>query len=236
MSGFRLTTMISLKRLIVFSFPAVAFSSSIFSPQSSQVVFTQDAQLVPVQLGVMSQCPDALLCENVFDQVLQEVSGKVDLSLVYIGNIDPSEPDFGVTCKHGPGECAGNVHQLCVKEHSDFSQWWEFVNCNNFQGRNKIGTPEVATKCAKSAGLDWDGSGIGECVGPDANGTGAEGVALLKESVKLGKQMGLTTSCTVVINNQKVCIHDGTWKECENGHTVNDFIRQINAEYDKLNK
>ena len=39
---------------------------------------------VPVQLGVMSRCPDALLCESVFNDVLKEVADKVDLSLVYI--------------------------------------------------------------------------------------------------------------------------------------------------------
>ncbi|KAG7096984.1 hypothetical protein E1B28_004379 [Marasmius oreades] len=227
--------MISLRRLLSLSFPTVAFSSSILFPQSAQVAFTRDAQRVPVQLGVMSQCPDALLCENVFDEVLKKVSDKVNFSLVYIANIDLSEPDFGVTCKHGPGECAGNVQQLCVKKYSEFSQWWEFVNCNNFQGRSKVGLPETAFKCAKVAGLDWDGNGIGKCTGPNASGTGAEGVALLKNSINLGKQMGLTISCTVVINNQKVCIHDRTWKECENGHTANDFIRQINEEYDKLN-
>ncbi|KAK1224376.1 hypothetical protein PQX77_012672 [Marasmius sp. AFHP31] len=220
---------------LAFILPSVALSLSLFPSQDSQLVLTNDAQRVPVQLGVMSQCPDALLCESVFDQVLKKVSDKVDFSLVYIGQLDASEPDFGVTCKHGRGECAGNVHQLCVKEHSDFSHWWEFVNCNNYQGRYKIGTPETASKCAKAAGLDWDGSGIGECVGPNASGTGEEGVRLLKESVKLGKQMELTTSCTVVVNNEHVCVHDGTWKQCENGHTASDFIRQINDAYDQLN-
>ena len=39
---------------------------------------------VPVELGVMSRCPDALLCENVFDHVLQSVPDKVDLTLRYI--------------------------------------------------------------------------------------------------------------------------------------------------------
>lgn len=39
---------------------------------------------VPVQLGVMSKCPDALLCEATFNNVLAQVWDKVDLSLVYI--------------------------------------------------------------------------------------------------------------------------------------------------------
>lgn len=40
---------------------------------------------IPVQLGVMSRCPDALLCESIFNEVLSRVIDKVDLSLVYIG-------------------------------------------------------------------------------------------------------------------------------------------------------
>lgn len=40
---------------------------------------------VPVLLGVMSACPDALLCESVFDRVLKRVGSKVDISLTFIG-------------------------------------------------------------------------------------------------------------------------------------------------------
>ena len=40
---------------------------------------------VPVVLGVMSRCPDALLCESVFDDVLKEVLEKIDLSLTFVG-------------------------------------------------------------------------------------------------------------------------------------------------------
>lgn len=39
---------------------------------------------VPIQLGVMSRCPDALLCESTFNEVLDKVKNKVDLSLVYV--------------------------------------------------------------------------------------------------------------------------------------------------------
>jgi hypothetical protein len=39
---------------------------------------------VPLVLGVMSACPDAILCEAVFDEVLSEVGDKVDLSLSFI--------------------------------------------------------------------------------------------------------------------------------------------------------
>ena len=39
---------------------------------------------VPVLLGVMSACPDALVCESVFNQMLPKVEGKIDLALTYV--------------------------------------------------------------------------------------------------------------------------------------------------------
>lgn len=54
----------------------------------------EQIKLVPVVLGVMSRCPDAILCEGVFDKVLSSVGNKVDISLVYIGKCDsiPFDP------------------------------------------------------------------------------------------------------------------------------------------------
>ena len=45
----------------------------------------EDEVKVPVVLGVMSQCPDALICEATMDKVLSQVNDKVDLSLSFIG-------------------------------------------------------------------------------------------------------------------------------------------------------
>jgi hypothetical protein len=41
---------------------------------------------VPVTLAVMSACPDAILCESIFDQVIGRLGYlKVAISLTYIG-------------------------------------------------------------------------------------------------------------------------------------------------------
>ncbi|KAI9001439.1 hypothetical protein BD414DRAFT_474639 [Trametes punicea] len=191
---------------------------------------------VPVVLGVMSRCPDAMLCETVFDHVLERVADKVDLSLTFIGTLNASEPDFGVTCKHGPEECAGNVQELCAIKYAPTQRWWSFVQCLNFQGRSEIGKPEKALQCAKTTGLDWANSGVGSCAGMDGSGKAEEGVRLLQQSVTNTQKMDIEKSCTVMINERPVCIHDGTWKECEGGHTPKDFIRQIEEEYNKLNQ
>ncbi|KAG6854792.1 hypothetical protein C0991_001219 [Blastosporella zonata] len=206
---------------------------SLFSQNSGQFNVIDDVK-VPVQLGVMSRCPDALLCENVFNQVLKKVSDRVDISLVYVAKIDENEQVFGVKCMHGLEECAGNIQQLCVAKYEP-SAWWEFIQCQNYEGRSEIGNPNLTLKCANAVGIDWENSAAAECAGLDGSGTGSEGITLLKESVIRGHKLGIEKSCTILINGEQVCIHDGTWKNCQNGHSVNDFVKQINAEYDKLN-
>jgi len=184
----------------------------------------------------MSRCPDALLCETLFDKVIPRVAEKIDLSLAYIATLNVSDPTFGVTCPHGPGECAGNVQQLCVAKHTPLSTWWEFVMCQNYQGRDMIGRSDVALRCGRTVKIDWQGSAIGQCAGKDGSGTGKEGVRLLRESIYFADSLGITKSCTVVIDREQVCVHDdGTWKSCEDGHEVKDFVDQIDVAYQKLN-
>ena len=106
--------------------------------------------------------------------------------------IDDNQPDFGVWCMHGAEECAGNVQQLCVNKYAPFSNWWEFVRCQNYEGREAIGTPEIALKCAQTAGIDRETGGAGVCAGLDGSGKGSEGVTLLRESAILGHELGIT--------------------------------------------
>ncbi|KAJ7890809.1 hypothetical protein B0H13DRAFT_2234878 [Mycena leptocephala] len=192
---------------------------------SSQFAFQAGGIRVPVELGVMSRCPDALVCETIFDQVLKEVGReKMDLALIYVAELNSTEADFGVTCMHGPGECAGNVQQLCAAKYASPSQWWEFVRCQN--------SKDVALQCAKTVGIDWETSGVGNCAGLSGSGKGKEGVQLLRKSLLRSKALGIEKSCTVLINRKKVCVHDETWKECEGG---TDFVKQINSEYERMN-
>jgi hypothetical protein len=52
---------------------------------SQQHLASHNHVKVPVVLGVMSACPDAIFCETeVFDKVLEQTSDKVDLALSYI--------------------------------------------------------------------------------------------------------------------------------------------------------
>lgn len=185
---------------------AQASVSPLTVQDSSQIILAEDVR-VPVVLGVMSRCPDAMLCEAVWDRVLQRVGDKVDISLSFIAKYvhvlkvsgtprltrdhrpNASDPTFAVTCMHGVEECAGNVYELCVAKYHPASEWWPFLQCQNFQGREQIGLPDTAVRCATAAGFEWEIDKASQCAGD--NGQGQEGVKLLQESVKNSIALGI---------------------------------------------
>jgi hypothetical protein len=75
-------------------------------------------------------------------------------------------------------------------KYEPFFTWWQFVQCQNSQGLDNIGKPEVALSCAKAVGIDWNTGGTGECAGLNSSGN-SEGVSLLKESVKASQVLGI---------------------------------------------
>jgi len=193
---------------------------------------------VPIMLGVMSRCPDALLCESVLDGAFKQTWDIVDINLSFVGKINDSDSDYGVTCMHGTDECEGNVQELCaVSRASSQEDWWHFVQCLNYEGKGKVGDKALAQRCAGVAYIPWDDEendgetrkGIKGCI------EAQEGKDLLKESVKQSQKLGIEKSCTIMISGQKRCVRDGTWKECETGHTVEEFVSYIQDEYNRLN-
>jgi len=182
---------------------------------------------VPVTLGVMALCPDAQICENVWDSVLDRVDGKVDIRLVYIGSINATAP-YGVTCKHGEQECLANIQQLCMaRRYPDPGVWWDFIQCLGYGPISRIGDEDVAKQCSSIVGADWDE--VRPCI------EGSRGPSLLRESVRLSRQLGIEKSCSILIRDQIVCVHDDQWKDCDGGHTVIDFVEQVNRAYKELN-
>jgi len=226
----------AVSRITVVFMGIVAVASAIHGVRDSQFPLQGQGVRVSVELGVMSRCPDALLCESVFDQVWKEVGPqKMDLGLIYVAKLNSTDPDFGVTCMHGPGECAGNVQQLCAAKYATPSAWWDFIQCQNAHGRFQVGIPNLTLECAHKAGIEWRTSQVGSCAGEDGSGKGKEGIELLRDSLLLGQNLGIQKSCTVLINRKKVCVHDGDWQECDGGHEVEDFVKRINREYEEIN-
>ncbi|GAA6019776.1 hypothetical protein JCM11491_005248 [Sporobolomyces phaffii] len=219
---------------------------------------------VALTLGVMSRCPDAEICETLIDRVLDThtdrtgprvVGDLVRLKLVYLAKT------FGnLTCLHGPLECKANVQQLCAaahwsrvssttteeveeeeeddddgltaeKGHGEWKTWWNFVQCMNYGKRDRIGDVSTAKACAKVVGREWTNE-LEEC---SKDSPDSEGAKLFRRSVALSKKLEIEKSCTIVLDSKKICVHDGTWKQCPGGHEVGDFVAQIKDEYKRLN-
>jgi len=75
----------SLLSRVVLLLPTVVLALLLPLSCKNDALARLDDVRVPVILGVMSRCPDALLCEAVFDQVLNKVIGIIDLKLNYVG-------------------------------------------------------------------------------------------------------------------------------------------------------
>ncbi|KAI8072427.1 hypothetical protein BC940DRAFT_292579 [Gongronella butleri] len=177
---------------------------------------------VRVDLHVMSKCPDAVQCEDVFFKVLSKVRVPVKFDINYIAEADASEP-FKHKCKHGNPECLGNIQQLCFHHvYPDWRDWFAFNLCMN-QDYGQIGLEnDLAPNCARHLKLDY--ALVDSCVHDI-------GVELLKDSANVSKDRGIRTSCSILLNNELNCVHDGTWKNCAEGTTVEDFVQAIESRY-----
>ncbi|CAE8699947.1 unnamed protein product [Polarella glacialis] len=165
---------------------------------------------------VMSRCPDALTCENVFTPVLAKLSQLVDLRFTYIGNIK----DGQVTCMHGAPECEGNRQRLCAAKASqgDVAKLIAFAQCQDSpaalpfassesKGKGKPAIPQNGQACATAAGLD--AASLLACAAGD------EGSALLKASVERSISLNVTISCTLQLQGETLCVHNRVWESCD---------------------
>jgi hypothetical protein len=87
---------------------------------------------VPLEIHIMSQCPDAADCvSQLISPALPEIANITAFTLSFIG----PATDSGVTCKHGPAECDGNMLNLCGAHLSTppkpapVQRYWGFTEC-----------------------------------------------------------------------------------------------------------
>jgi hypothetical protein len=59
------------------------------------------------------------------------------------------------------------------------------------------------------------------------------GVKLHAKSAARTSSLGITTSCTIYIDNKARCVRDGNeWKNCPGGSSIEDFVKTINEARD----
>ncbi|CAO3636709.1 unnamed protein product [Cunninghamella blakesleeana] len=184
---------------------------------------TQDKGFVPVDLFVISKCPDAVYCENVFNQVLHIVKVPVRLDINYIAEFSPNQP-YQHICKHGESECLGNIQQLCYHNvYPKVNQWFQFNLCLNKHYRMIGLNNSLAKSCAYQLNTLYEP--VEKCTQSEL------GASLLIESAQKTKALQVSKSCTIFIDNKLRCIHDSSWKDCEGGYRVEDFVRSIEEAY-----
>ncbi len=132
---------------------------------------------VPLEIHIMSKCPDAQDClSQLVLPSMVRVSDKINFTLSYIGT--PTDND-GIQCRHGPAECMGNIIELCaVHLYPDVKVHLGFTNCLT-EDYPSIPDSQLVEECALEFGIDK--MKLNDCASRD---NGAYGLSLLRESVK----------------------------------------------------
>ena len=155
---------------------------------------------------------------------MQRAVDKVNFTLSYIGT--PTDND-GVSCKHGPSECLGNIIELCAASlYPDPKIYLGFTMCLTRDYKD-IPDKSLMSDCALEHGIDFEK--LSECAEED---NGAKGVGLLRDSVRRSTEAGVTKSCTVRLDDEVYCVRDGgVWQDCPSGAGVNDLVLAIEKKY-----
>jgi len=178
------------------------------------VACTSDS-LVNLHFFVMSMCPDAKLCQQLYAPVIEQVGSIVNFTIDYIATQD-SDTESGFFCKRGDPECFGNMGQLCAKKYySENYQWYDYVLC---QIEDQSTIPDSLKPCAAKIGLNAET--LEQCA------YGDEGKKLLLNSITTTESYGITRSCTMYLENELFCIHDGGWQNCQ-ANTVESIVDHI---------
>lgn len=183
-----------------------------FPPLSSQQSFALQASPVNVHLYVMATCPDAIFCEPLINEVLQQVGPLAQLEMDYIGTFLTNGT---IKCKKG--DCDIAAKELCLKKL--VPEWFPILLCLNANIDN-IRFPKTWSECARQLKVQLPIDDLDRCVK-------YEGTSLLRESVTRTLAAGATKSCSIYYNDVQRCIHDGSWYNCTGGTEVKDFVDDI---------
>ncbi|KAI1356675.1 hypothetical protein F5Y01DRAFT_1367 [Xylaria sp. FL0043] len=157
--------------------PTPASDAPVVGNTAQHAVPLAAGELVPLEAHIISKCPDTRDClKELLLPAMIQVHEKVNFTLTYIGT--PTEND-GVECKHGPGECMGNIIELCAHQlYPDPKIWLGFTMCLT-KDYHAIPQRELVEDCALEHAVDFEK--INECATRD---DGAFGMSMLRESVK----------------------------------------------------
>lgn len=134
-----------------------------------------------------------------------------------------TDEDDGVSCKHGPEECLGNIIELCAAHmYPDPKIYLGFTMCMTKQYED-IPARELVEDCALEHGISMED--LTSCTN-EADGTLS--TKRLQKSFNRTIEAGVTKSCTIRLDGETRCIRDdGKWTDCEGGHEAKDLVDDV---------
>ncbi|KAF7592919.1 hypothetical protein BBP40_012240 [Aspergillus hancockii] len=198
----------------------------------------------------MSKCPDAQDCiQKLVIPAMEQISDKVDFELSFIASFSNQSSD--IQCKHGPGECIGDMLMLCAQDLPFSPEGTEettrmptirslgFANCL-IGSYADIPDRTLVHNCALQHGIDFEA--LNNCVSKQEDDPGNDklsGFALLRQSAIHSANLGVSTSCTVRLDESVWCVRDGAvWKDCAKegkGSQVSVLVEEVGKLYKEKN-
>ncbi|TGZ79239.1 hypothetical protein EX30DRAFT_342535 [Ascodesmis nigricans] len=191
---------------------------------------------VPIEIHIMSQCPDALSCwHTLISPALSRLPPThYTFRLSFIGR---SLPDGSLLCPHGATECLGDMLHLCAVELSSPPSPPPVVEYSTFTGcllenYRSVGERQVVEGCVdennktRRGNATWGFEELNECVSDYAGDEG--GPKLLRRSFDRSREAGVNRSCTVRIGGEVWCVRDGgEWVECPSEGSVQALVGEV---------
>jgi hypothetical protein len=180
-------------------------------PGCTGKVVCRPERLRRLELFVMSQCPYGMKALDSMSEVLDLFGHRIDFRIHYIADAEGS----GFKSLHGEPEVQEDIRELCAMRHfGGGRRYMEYIWCRN---------RDMKASWRSCAG----GRGIREAV-IERCFTGEEGRRLLREDLKLAKELGITASPTWLANNRfvfhgiapdrirrELCRHNSGLRGCE---------------------
>lgn len=161
---------------------------------------------LPIEIFVMSKCPDAIYTESTFASILPVAGASVTLQFI----ADPKT----LACKHGESECRGNQLELSIQSAVP-SKLFDFLAIYN-RKMDEIGheSDDRLMALLHDAGLLDGEAGSVIAAYQDELDSGT----LLRASAEHASSLGVKYSATIRIDDEIVGIRDGgRWKEMRHG-------------------
>lgn len=178
-----------------------AASADMTSAPTKNVADLRKQDTPELQAFVASYCPYGVQMQDILTDIITQAPAlKENIKVRYIGEIT----DGVVQSMHGETEAGESIRQICIREEQG-DKYWDYVSC--------FGSSGSAGTCVKSAGLSNET--LSRCISDTSRG-----LHYAEEDFALASAFGISSSPTLVLNNETI-------SEFDYGGRTPEVIRSI---------